>query len=102
MSYLEVLSPCVTYNDTYREWRTAVHNIDNEDGYDPGNRADAFGRMSELREDGRLPLGLIYQGERPALERRVLNSEFLAPAQQDITDPNLFDSYREAMQSFIR
>ncbi|GIS90938.1 MAG: hypothetical protein CM1200mP20_09790 [Pseudomonadota bacterium] len=30
MAYLEVLSPCVTYNDTYREWRTSVYDMDNE------------------------------------------------------------------------
>ncbi len=102
MSYLEVLSPCVTYNDTYREWRTNVYDIDNEDGYDPGDRAAAFGRMTELREQGRLPLGLVYQGKRPALESLALNPEFAAPARQDLQDPNLIDRYREAMQSFIR
>ena len=102
MSYLEVLSPCVTYNDTYREWRTNVFNIDSEDGYDPGNRAGAFERMVELREQGRLPLGLIYQGERPALESLALNPEFVAPARQDLNAPDLVGGYREAMQSFIR
>ena len=102
MSYLEVLSPCVTYNDTYREWRTNVFNIDSEDGYDSGNRAGAFERMVKLREQGRLPLGLIYQGERPALESLALNPEFVAPARQDLNDPGLVAGYREAMQSFIR
>ena len=102
MSYLEVLSPCVTYNDTYREWRTNVFNIDSEDGYDPGNRAGAFERMAKLREQGRLPLGLIYQGERPALESLALNPEFVAPARQELNDPGLVAGYREAMQSFIR
>ena len=102
MSYLEVLSPCVTYNDTYREWRTSVYDIDNEEGYDPGDRAAAFGRMTELREQSRLPLGLIYQGKRPALESLALNPEFAVPARQDLQDANLIDRYREAMQSFIR
>ena len=102
MSYLEVLSPCVTYNDTYREWRTNVFNIDSEDGYDPGNRAGAFERMAKLREQGRLPLGLIYHGERPALESLALNPEFVAPARQELNDPGLVAGYREAMQSFIR
>ena len=102
MSYLEVLSPCVTYNDTYRDWRTAVYDIDAEDGYDAGNRAQAFVRMSELREQGRLPLGLIYRGERPALEEIALNQEFEAPARQDVAAPAVLAGYREAMQSFMR
>ena len=102
MAYLEVLSPCVTYNDTYREWRTNVYNIDDDADYDRKDRAVAFTRMIDLRERGRLPLGLIYEGERPALEKLVCNPAFDPPARQDISDPNLVDSYREALQSFIK
>ncbi len=102
MAYLEVLSPCVTYNDTYREWRTNVYNVDDDTGYDRKDRAAAFTRMTELREQGRLPLGLIYEGERPALESFVSNTAFDVPARQDISDPSLVDGYREALQSFIK
>ena len=102
MAYLEVLSPCVTYNDTYREWRTNVYNIDDDADYDRKDRAAAFTRMIDLREQGRLPLGLIYEGERPALEKLVCNPAFDPPARQDISDPNLVDGYREALQSFIK
>ena len=102
MAYLEVLSPCVTYNDTYREWRTNVYNIDDDADYDRKDRAAAFTRMIDLREQGRLPLGLIYEGERPALEKLVCNPAFDPPARQDISDPELVEGYREALQSFIR
>ena len=102
MAYLEVLSPCVTYNDTYREWRTNVYNIDDDADYDRKDRAAAFTRMIDLREQGRLPLGLIYEGERPALEKLACNPAFDPPARQDIFDPSLVDGYREAFQSFIK
>ena len=102
MAYLEVLSPCVTYNDTYREWRTNVYNIDDDADYDRKDRAATFTRMIDLREQGRLPLGLIYEGERPALEKLVCNPAFDPPARQDISDPSLVDRYREALQSFIK
>ena len=102
MAYLEVLSPCVTYNDTYREWRTSVYDLDAEDGFDPTNRAAAFMRVTELREEGRLPLGLIYRGERHALETDALNPAFKAPALQDVSAPAILSGYQEAMQSFIR
>ena len=102
MAYLEVLSPCVTYNDTYREWRTNVYNIDDDADYDRKDRAAAFTRMIDLREQGRLPLGLIYEGEGPALEKLACNPAFDPPARQDISDPSLVDSYREALQSFIK
>jgi len=102
MAYLEVLSPCVTYNDTYREWRTNVYNIDDDADYDRKDRAAAFTRMIDLREQGRLPLGLIYEGEGPALEKLACNPAFDPPARQDISDPSLVDGYREALQSFIK
>jgi len=102
MAYLEVLSPCVTYNDTYREWRTNVYNIDDDADYDRKDRAAAFTRMIDLREQGRLPLGLIYEGERPALEKLACNPAFDPPARQDISDPSLVDGYREALHSFIK
>jgi len=102
MAYLEVLSPCVTYNDTYREWRTNVYNIDDDADYDRKDRAVAFSRMIDLREQGRLPLGFIDEGERPALEKLVCNPAFDPPARQDISDPSLVDGYREALQSFIK
>lgn len=102
MAYLEVLSPCVTYNDTYREWRTTVFDLEQESGYQPGDRGAAFARVSQLREEGRIALGQIYRTERPALERLALNQEFEAPALQDLTAASLNQSYQSALQSFMR
>ncbi len=102
MAFLEVLSPCVTYNDTYREWRTAVYDLDAESGYDPADRGAAFARVLELREEGRLPLGMIYRGERPALESQAVNRDFAPAAVQDVAAPELVARYAETMQSFMR
>jgi 2-oxoglutarate ferredoxin oxidoreductase subunit beta len=102
MSFLEVLSPCVTYNDTYRDWRTQVYDLDAEDGYDPGDRAQAFVRMSALRAEGRLPIGMVFRGQRPALERDALNHEFAPPALQDVCAPPVRAGYARALQSFMR
>lgn len=102
MAFLEVLSPCVTYNDTYRAWRTMVHDLDAEDGYDAADRTAAFLRVSALREAGRLPLGMIYRGERAALETQALNRDFLPPAQQDLAPAVLASVGQAALQSFIR
>ena len=102
MGYVEVLSPCVTYNDTYRDWRTSVYDVDSEEGYDPTNKAAAFVRMSELREEGRLPLGLIYEGKHPALEAISVNPELPAPALHDLASDQFHKGYEEALQSFIK
>src|SRR5271169_2553761 len=43
-AYIEILSPCVTYNDTYKEWRESVFNLDTETTYSPKSRVLAFTR----------------------------------------------------------
>jgi 2-oxoglutarate ferredoxin oxidoreductase subunit beta len=101
-AFLEVLSPCVTYNDTYREWRTDVYDLEQDGNYDPTNRTAAFVRMSELREEGRLPIGLIYRGDRPALESQALNQDFPTPALQDIDPATLKVKYEDALNSFMQ
>jgi 2-oxoglutarate ferredoxin oxidoreductase subunit beta len=100
-AFLEVLSPCVTYNDTYRAWRTEVYDVSEEPDYDPTNRAAAFVRMQELRDEGRLPIGLIYTGDRPALEAGALNADFPTPALQDIIPASLSATYKDALNSFM-
>ncbi|MFT4564058.1 MAG: 2-oxoglutarate ferredoxin oxidoreductase subunit beta [Gammaproteobacteria bacterium] len=101
-AFLEVLSPCVTYNDTYRAWRTEVYDLAEDGNYDPSNRTAAFVRMQELRDSGRLPIGQIYRGERPALESQALNLKFPPPALQDINAPALRASYADALNSFMQ
>lgn len=101
-AFLDVLSPCVTYNDTYREWRTSVFDMDEEAGYDPTDRAQAFARLQELREQGRLPTGLLYTAERPSLEASALSTDHEPPALQDIRAPALMPQYQQALESFMR
>ncbi len=64
-AFLEVLSPCVTYQDTYPLWDAAVHDLDEDPGHDPTDRAAAFARCFGLVEDRRVPIGLIYRGGPP-------------------------------------
>ncbi len=101
-AFLEVLSPCVTYNDTYREWRTDVYDVEQDADYNSSDKTAAFSRLMELREQGRLPIGLLYRGERVALEQTALNHEFPPLALQDIEPGKLMDKYQKAMESFMR
>ena len=101
MAYLEVLSPCVTYNDTYRDWRTAVIDLDADAGFDATDRGAVFSRLVQLREMNRLPLGLLYSAERTALEQSALADD-LPPAAQDICSPELRPRYAAVMESFLR
>jgi 2-oxoglutarate/2-oxoacid ferredoxin oxidoreductase subunit beta len=74
-AFIEVLSPCVTYNDTYKQWREQIHDVDSEKDYDPKNRVMAFNRANQILSEGKIPTGLIYVGERNSLESNTLTSK---------------------------
>jgi 2-oxoglutarate ferredoxin oxidoreductase subunit beta len=101
MAYLEVLSPCVTYHDTYRRWRTAVYNVEEDTSYNPQDRAQAFAYLLESSAKGRLPIGLLYKGEHAAYESHILSDGHLAPALQDINPNLLRPQYEELLNSFL-
>ncbi len=69
-AYLNVLSPCVTFNreDTYDFWRENCVNLDDEPEYDPHDRTGAIRVV--LQHEG-LVRGLIYQEERPSFEAEL-------------------------------
>ena len=102
LAFLEILSPCVTYYDTHREWRSRVLDVNNGDeSYDPGDRAKAFQKMIEITGEGRIPIGLIYKGEYPSLESLILSSDHTPAALQDIKSPAIKEDYRKTMNSFL-
>ena len=70
-AFLEVISPCVTYWDTYPVWEQTLVDVDAEPGYDASDRAGAFARSTQLAAEGRIPAGLIYHapGAAPAREQ---------------------------------
>jgi 2-oxoglutarate ferredoxin oxidoreductase subunit beta len=61
-AFLEVISPCVTYWDTYPHWEQTLHDVDADPDYDPSDRVGAFALTARLAAEGRLPAGLIYRG----------------------------------------
>lgn len=70
-SLINVYSPCVTFNkvNTYDWFKENLVNLDQEEGYDPGNRIQA---MTRLMETGGLLTGLIYQDTtKPSYEDQV-------------------------------
>jgi 2-oxoglutarate ferredoxin oxidoreductase subunit beta len=72
MALVEVLSPCVTYNDTYPDWMNKVHDIDADPEYHSDHRGRAFSRIFELLEQSLIPIGLIYRGEHASLQSSML------------------------------
>lgn len=98
-AFIEVLSPCVTYNDTYKEWREQIYNLDAEKGYDPKNRLLAITKASELMSQGRIPTGLIYTGETKSLESTTLTSSEPI-ALQDLNPVKNLQRYEELLKDF--
>ena len=92
-AFLEVLSPCVTYQDTYPAWDAEALDFDEIDGYDPSDRAAAFGTCLEALEAGRVPTGLIYQGGPAPV---VPNP---GPAHLEVE--GMTAEYREIMESYL-
>ncbi len=100
-AFLEVLSPCVTYYDTHREWRTKVYNVNEEEGFDPSDRANSFKRVLELKGESRIPIGLIYKGENASLEKLLLNENETFPAQQEIGHTDHRAVYDKFINSYL-
>jgi 2-oxoglutarate ferredoxin oxidoreductase subunit beta len=70
-SLVDVLQPCVTYNkiNTYDWYKERVYKLDDEAGYDPHDYDAAWQKAREW--DERIPIGVIYQEERPTYEDQV-------------------------------
>lgn len=60
-AFLEVVSPCVTYQDTYPRWEQVLLDVDAEPAWDTSDRAAALAGMATLGAEGRLPAGLLFR-----------------------------------------
>ncbi len=93
-AFLEVLSPCVTYNDTYPVWEATLDDLDARESYDPSSRAGAFAAVSELADEGRMAVGLIYRNGAGA------NGELARPAAEDVRPDRHAAAYADLMATF--
>ncbi len=93
-AFVEDLSPCVTYNDTFKDWRDRVVNVEKLPGYDPADRAAVFRLCLDTMRAGKIPVGVMHRpppatAEENPLELKLLPDE-IGPASADIRlEPNL-------------
>ncbi len=73
MAFIEVLSPCVTYDDTYSQWMNKVYDLDADPDYRNDDRGKAFFDLNRLIEQSLIPIGLIYHGEHASLQSAMLS-----------------------------
>ena len=73
-SLIEVLSPCVTHNkiNTYKWFKEHIVNLDDDTNYSAKNRRKA---LEALSDQSKIPIGLLYQEERPSFDDLSLPSD---------------------------
>ncbi|MGB6340198.1 MAG: 2-oxoacid:ferredoxin oxidoreductase subunit beta [Candidatus Aminicenantaceae bacterium] len=73
-SLIEVLSPCVTYNkiNTYKWFKENIVNLDDDTDYSAKTRKKA---LEVLSDRSKIPIGLLYQEERPSFDDLSLPSD---------------------------
>lgn len=93
-AFLEVISPCVTYDDTYAQWPHLLHDVDEDPTWDPSDRAAAFAGAERLAEDGRLAAGLLFLDETAGARERA------APVEAPIDPVTLRLRYEELLDRY--
>ncbi len=93
-AFVEDLSPCVTYNDTFKDWRDRIVNVEKLPGYDSADRSAVFRLCLDTMRAGKIPVGVMHRpppatAEENPLELKLLPDE-IGPASADIRlEPNL-------------
>jgi 2-oxoglutarate/2-oxoacid ferredoxin oxidoreductase subunit beta len=85
-AFVEDLSPCVTYNDTYKLWREKVIDVATLPGYDAHDRTATFRLCLEQMRAGRIPIGVMHRPQetlQDGLEVKLLGSR-PGPVRTDI------------------
>ena len=82
---MEIISPCPVFNrvNTYEWYRDQITYLEEDPTYDPTNLSLALQRMAN--PDDKIPLGVIYQVERPTYEDLRPGRNGLPVVEQPIT-----------------
>ena len=102
-AFIEDLSPCVTYNDTYKLWREKVQDVAKLEGYDPTDRQVMFRICQETRLKGKIPIGVMHrpaesEKDEVGLEK-ILLPDGVGPAQSDIRLEANLEGYTKLLRA---
>jgi 2-oxoglutarate ferredoxin oxidoreductase subunit beta len=102
-AFIEDLSPCVTYNDTFKEWREKVVDVSKLPGYDATDRKTMFRLCLETMESGKIPIGVMHRPANGATEAASLELKLLpdrvGPANADIRVESNLPAYTKLLAS---
>ena len=105
-SFINVLSPCVTFNklNTYNFYKEHTYNIEESESetdsglkYDP--KSYEFAVNTAMNYFAQKPLGILFNIEVPVFKETWLSEHPVPPANQSITDTS---QYRKLMKQYCR
>ena len=67
-AFIDVLQPCVAFNNTWKFYNERVYELEGED-HDPSDWKAAYEKALEW--GNRIPIGLFYKEEKPTLRERL-------------------------------
>jgi 2-oxoglutarate ferredoxin oxidoreductase subunit beta len=91
-AFLEVISPCVTYQDVYPTIERRLVDLDADANFDAADRAVAFARCLEAAQAGDIPVGMVYRD--PTNPPATIVP---APAHTDVAPSHHLGTYAEMM-----
>lgn len=101
-SYVEVLSPCVTFNRvaTYKWFREHMVDVSKVEGYDPTDESKVYEFISKLPWD-KIPVGVIFVKEDKPLEEKMGVTPEKSPFTQDKSIEANKEIYEELISQFL-
>lgn len=71
-SHIDILQPCVSFNkeNTYEWYKKVIYKLEDHQ-YRPDNKKEAREKCNEFDIDGKMPIGIIYKGERAVYEEQI-------------------------------
>lgn len=100
-AFLEVISPCVTFNDNFPSWREDLVNMDLDGDYDATDRSSVIAGYAQWIAEGKLPSGLIYHGSAVTFEEATGVKADNSPAMQDLSVARHIDGYHKHMDRYL-
>ncbi len=94
LAFLEVVSPCVTYEDTYPEWTRRLYDVAENADHDPSDRTAAFALTERLRSEGLVPTGVLFRRRGEGAPANVV------PARAAIIGGDLTDRYQALLEGY--
>jgi len=101
-AFIEDLSPCVTYNDTFKDWRARVQDVSKLPGYDPSDRIKMFELCRSTMREGKIPIGVMHRPKADGISLEALElklmPDHLGPVDSDLSVATNRAAYQKLLQ----